>query len=288
MIRPVSWSGSSPAGSGCVVSFASIASSRSRDAGRHRTAGRRRSAGSAGLGRGRLAAASAAVALLPLGEGLELADQRAGRRRQQRERLRAPARATGSITWPIKTSRLGSLVMSSTCSGPTTTPSTAPPLISGFLRVLTWAEISLASSAIPSPPQAIAEGPFEVLREPVHPHVGEDAAGQRVLQHPQPDRLLAQVAAEPVLGDGVQVLEVQDQERPAAVEVRPKLIHHQFFNIFAHGFGLLSPACDWMVCLDGRSLGRVDRPRRDRDAGSAQAETRMPGLMVAETVIERM
>ena len=62
-------------------------------------------------------------------------------------------------TWPISTSRLGSLVMSSTCSGPTTTPSTAPPLITGFLSVLTCCEISLASSAIPSPPHAAAEGP---------------------------------------------------------------------------------------------------------------------------------
>ena len=104
-------------------------------------------------------------------------------------------------TWPIRTSRLGSLVMSSTCSGPTTTPSTAPPLIAGFLRVLTWVEISLASSAMPSPPHASRRGPLEVLRQPVHPHVGEDAAGQRVLQHPQPDRLLPQVAAEAVLGD---------------------------------------------------------------------------------------
>ena len=56
-------------------------------------------------------------------------------------------------------------------------------------------------------------------------------------EHPQPDRLLAQVAAEAVLGDGVQIFEVEDQERPAAVQVRPKLIHHQFFDIFTHGFG---------------------------------------------------
>ena len=65
-------------------------------------------------------------ALLLLDEGLELADQRAGRRGHQRQHLRAGASSRLS-TWPIRTSRLGSLVMSSTCSGPTTTPSTAPP-----------------------------------------------------------------------------------------------------------------------------------------------------------------
>src|SRR5579883_747166 len=59
--------------------------------------------------------------------------------------------------------------MSSTCSGPMTTPSTAPPLIAGFFRFLTWFEISLASSAIPSPPQAIAEGPSRYFDRPSIP-----------------------------------------------------------------------------------------------------------------------
>src|SRR5207248_1673172 len=53
-------------------------------------------------------------------------------------RTGASARFT---TRAIRASRLGSLVMSSTCAGPITTPSTAPPLIWGFLRTLTWREI---------------------------------------------------------------------------------------------------------------------------------------------------
>ena len=75
-----------------------------------------------------------------------------------------------------------------------------------------------------------------------------------------------------VLGDRVQPLEVQDQDRPAAVQVGPELIHHQFFDIFAH---------DSLRPVPRRSLGSDRR-------GSAQAMTRMPGLMVAEMVTDRM
>ena len=161
--------------------------------------------------------------------------------------------------------------MSSTWSGPMTTPSTAPPLISGFLSFLTWVGDLLGQlgDAVAAPDGH--RRALEELRQPAHAHVGEDPAGQRVLQRPDPDRLLAQVAAELVLGDRVQPLEVEDQDRPAAVEVRPELVHHQFFDIFAHD------------CVSGsRGLG----PGRRR--GRLRPTTRMPGLMVAEMVTDRM
>ena len=158
-----------------------------------------------------------------------------------------------------------------------------PPLDLGLLEGLDLGRDLLGQLGDALAAPGDRRGPFEVLREPVHAHVGEDPAGQRVLQHPQPDRLLPQVAAELVLGDGVQVLQVQDQQRPAAVEVRPELIHHQFFNIFAHGFGS-GPRVRLDRC---RPVGRRVGSAAGRGS-PAQAETRMPGLMVAETVIERM
>ena len=143
----------------------------------------------------------------------------------------ARARAT---TRPIRASRLGSLVMSSTCVGPMTTPSTAPPLISGFLSFLTWrgdllGQLGDAVAAPDGHDRALQE-----LRQAVHAHLGEDPAGQRVLQRPDLDRLLAQVAPELVLGDRVQPLEVEDQDRPAPVEVGLELVHHHFFDVLAH------------------------------------------------------
>src|SRR5262249_35463389 len=161
----------------------------------------------------------------------------------------ATTRCAGASARPttraINASRLGSFVMSSTCAGPMTTPSTAPPLISGFLRVLTCLEISLASSATPSPPQPAthrpatsrpppsrSQRPARLRQQSLHPHQGKAPPGQRILQGPDLDRLLPQVAAQLVLGDRVQPLQVDDQHRPAPVQVRPELIHHQFFYIF--------------------------------------------------------
>ncbi len=81
-----------------------------------------------------------------------------------------------------------------------------------------------------------------------------------------------------MLGDGVQTLQVQDQERPAAVQVRPELVHHQFFDIFAHGL-------PWSP----RALVSGSAAVRWMDAAHGQAtQADRPGLMVAETVTERM
>ena len=41
-----------------------------------------------------------------------------------------------------------------------------------------------------------------------------------------------------MLGDRIQVFEIDDQQRSVTVKVRFELIHHQFFDVFAHGFGL--------------------------------------------------
>src|SRR5262249_24086171 len=72
-------------------------------------------------------------------------------------------------TCPTSTSRLGSLVIPSTSAGEITTPSTAPPLISGFLSFLTWSVTSLASSATPSPPQTATLGPSRYFDSPASP-----------------------------------------------------------------------------------------------------------------------
>ena len=109
--------------------------------------------------------------------------------------------------------------MSSTWSGPIDHAVDGAPLDLGLLELL---DLGRRSPWPARRPVAAPDGhrrPLEVLREPVQPHLGEDPAGQRVLQRPDLDRLLPQVAAELVLGDGVQPLEVEDQERPAAVQV---------------------------------------------------------------------
>ena len=64
-----------------------------------------------------------------------------------------------------------------------------------------------------------------------------------------------------MLGDGVEPLEVKNQERRAPAQVRPELGHHQFFNVFAHVVAQSSFAYAWI---------------------------RMPGLMVAEIVTVRI
>ncbi len=92
-----------------------------------------------------------------------------------------------------------------------------------------------------------------------------------------------------MLGVGVQTLQVQDQERPASVEVRPKLIHHHFFYIFTHGFGFVPCMFVWFgVRSSPLIVGAPIAWPWPVESRPAQAETRTPGLMVADTVIERM
>ena len=80
-----------------------------------------------------------------------------------------------------------------------------------------------------------------------------------------------------MLRDRVQPLEVQDQDRPAAVQVGPELIHHQFFNIFTHELRQCSLV---EINLAVSAAGQMDAGR------VVQAVTRIPGLMVAETVTD--
>jgi len=61
--------------------------------------------------------------------------------------------------------------------------------------------------------------------------VGEAAGGLRALGVEKGDRVAM------VLGNSIEVFEIQYQQRIAAVQVRPKLVHHQFFDIFTHNFG---------------------------------------------------
>src|SRR5262249_12445796 len=88
------------------------------------------------------------------------------------------------------------------------------------------------------------------------------------------------------------------------VEVGAELVHHQFFDVLAHGF---SPG--WIAVgvagITGSRIGadprppgrnsplssrgrRVARPIFRTPSAFLYPMTRMPGLMVAETVIERM
>ena len=145
-------------------------------------------------------AAAGAASLVGLGRGLGLgrgvaASAPSARVLSWPSRPAAGALARATTRWagasarlttrPIRASRLGSLVMSSTWSGPMITPSTAPPLISGFLSFLTWSEISLASSATPvAAPDGHARAPRGTGRQAAHAQLGEDPAGQRVLQRP--------------------------------------------------------------------------------------------------------
>src|SRR5262249_17226888 len=130
------------------------------------------------------------------------------------------------------------------------------------------------------------------------PHLGEDAPRERVLEHPEANRFFAQTAPKLMFGGGVQTFQVHDQERLASSQVRPELVHHQFFDVFTHGFGCCSclagsSSCagtircmfDWPASTQFPTLPRegVVRP-----GFPSHAETRMPGLIVAETVIERI
>ena len=146
-------------------------------------------------------------------------------------------------------------------------PVDGPPLDLGLLELLDLGRRSpWPARRRPSPPQTATEGPSRNCDEAPHPHVGEDPPGQRVLQRPQPDRLLAQVAA----GSWCSATASSPLRSRIRTERLPSRSDRSWSIIISLTYLL-------MIRVRALRLGRVD-----------QATTRMPGLMVAEMVTERM